>query len=79
MKTKVWWTVCFYFMGTLISVGQGCAMCKAQLETSEDEIGNGLNNGIIYLMIIPYLLLTSILLVFFRGRIVSAFKRYINK
>tara|TARA_B110000211_G_C13700652_1_gene387312 strand:+ start:230 stop:469 length:240 start_codon:yes stop_codon:yes gene_type:complete len=79
MKTKVLWTAFFYFIGTMISIGQGCAMCKAQLETSEDEIGNGLNNGIIYLMIIPYLLLTSILLVFFRGKIVSAFKRYISK
>ena len=69
----------FCLAGTVVSVGQGCAMCKAQLETSEDEIGNGLNNGIIYLMIIPYLLLTGILIIFFRGRITAAFKRYISK
>ncbi|MFI2742026.1 hypothetical protein ACG2LH_04750 [Zhouia sp. PK063] len=35
-----------------------CAMCRAVLETGENQhIGEGINHGIMYLMIIPYLLM----------------------
>lgn len=35
-----------------------CAMCRAALESEEGlEQAKGINNGIIYLMIFPYLLL----------------------
>ena len=37
-----------------------CAMCKATLESdlaSGGTVGKGINNGIIYLMIFPYLLM----------------------
>ena len=34
-----------------------CAMCRAVLETQEDQsVSAGLNDGIIYLMAIPYIL-----------------------
>jgi len=34
-----------------------CAMCRAVLESSRDqEVAKSLNNGIVYLMIIPYVL-----------------------
>jgi len=34
-----------------------CAMCRAVLETQEDQsISAGLNDGIMYLMAIPYIL-----------------------
>lgn len=36
-----------------------CAMCKATLESdlaSGGSVGKGINNGILYLMIFPYLL-----------------------
>ena len=41
---------------------QGCAMCKAVVESEQtfggsQSIGNGLNTGILYLMATPYLLL----------------------
>jgi len=33
-----------------------CAMCRAVLETQEDQsVSAGLNDGIIYLMAIPYI------------------------
>ena len=33
-----------------------CAMCRAVLESQEDQsISEGLNDGIIYLMAIPYI------------------------
>ncbi len=53
-----------------------CAMCKASA-TSAQEVGNtsinGLNNGILYLMGIPYILL----LLFFRNHIKNLFKEII--
>ena len=38
-----------------------CAMCRAVLETEEGQgTAKGINNGIIYLMAIPYLLIAGI-------------------
>lgn len=35
-----------------------CAMCRAVLESEEGQsTAKGINNGIIYLMVIPYLLI----------------------
>jgi hypothetical protein len=63
------------------SVAQ-CAMCKAVAENAQDEAGyglaNGLNNGIIYLMGIPYLLLATLFIVFFRKQI-GGFWRSFNR
>ena len=38
-----------------------CAMCRAVLESEESQsAAEGINNGIIYLMIIPYILVAGI-------------------
>jgi hypothetical protein len=59
-----------------------CAMCKAVAEDAQGESGyglaNGLNNGIIYLMGIPYILLGTLLFVFFRKEI-GGFWRSFNQ
>ena len=34
-----------------------CAMCKAVVETGDMEMAEGVNNGISYLMVFPYLLI----------------------
>jgi len=34
-----------------------CAMCKAVVENGDHKIAEGINSGIIYLMIFPYLFL----------------------
>lgn len=50
---------------------QGCAQCKAQVESSESNelsVGNGLNEGIMILMVAPYVLLAIIPLVIFRKK-----------
>lgn len=48
------------FLLILLSVGEAsaqCSMCRAVLESGEaQETAKGINNGIIYLMAIPYLL-----------------------
>lgn len=53
---------------------QGCSACKAAAETGTDGNGNnvagGLNNGILYLMAVPYVLL----FIFFRKRILAFLK-----
>jgi hypothetical protein len=59
-----------------------CAMCKA---VAEDSINNdgygialGLNNGIMLLMFVPYILLGTLLFVFFRKQIGGFLKSFSN-
>ncbi|MFM9004272.1 MAG: hypothetical protein ACKOSR_02030 [Flavobacteriales bacterium] len=55
-----------------------CAMCRATAESATENvdkgIGEGLNDGIVYLMILPYLLLIISGTVFFRKRIAAFLK-----
>lgn len=62
-------------------LAQGCAMCKAVVESGEgggnifggeQAIGRGLNSGILYLMAVPYVLLFLL----FRKRIVGFVKEF---
>ncbi|NNK88914.1 MAG: hypothetical protein HKO90_11580 [Flavobacteriaceae bacterium] len=44
-----------------------CAMCRAVLESGENQdIGKSVNNGIQYLMIFPYLLIGGLLFIIYR-------------
>lgn len=47
-----------------------CAMCKAVLESNmqsgEDAVGKGINDGIVYIMFVPYILLTVAGIVMYR-------------
>ncbi|WP_378181807.1 hypothetical protein [Aquimarina sp. SS2-1] len=52
-----------------ISLDAQCAMCRAVLESEEgQETARGINNGIVYLMIIPYILMGIIGYVLYRGK-----------
>ena len=55
-----------------------CAMCRATAESATENvdkgIGEGLNDGIVYLMMLPYLLLIISGAVFFRKQIASLLK-----
>ena len=56
---------------------QGCAMCKAVVEGEQtfggpQSIGRGLNNGILYLMATPYVLMFIV----FRKKIVAFVKEF---
>ena len=57
---------------------QGCSQCKMlsdqATEVSEDTFGTNINWGILYLMIIPYLLLIFL----FRNKIKGLFKQLGN-
>ena len=65
--------ILFFLILELHSLAQGCSNCRAQIITSDKEdftVGNGINTGIIFLMIVPYI----ILLFLFRKQLVNIYK-----
>lgn len=51
--------ICFFFIG--ISINAQCAMCRAALSgDSNTKKAEAVNDGIVYLMVIPYLLVVII-------------------
>jgi hypothetical protein len=69
---KAWAIQCMWllsFMAILIIDMSGqCVMCKAVAEDSADDggLGAGLNRGILYLMAVPYILLSALFFVIYR-------------
>ena len=61
-----------------VDVNAQCAMCKANAESASENvdkgIGESLNSGIVYLMGIPYFLLATVAIIFFRKKIAAFFK-----
>jgi hypothetical protein len=57
-----------------------CAMCKAVAESNIDNnsnsVGKGLNTGILYLMLIPYLIIGSIFFFSFKKQIIAYVKGF---
>ncbi|MFY9243382.1 MAG: hypothetical protein WAO74_10165 [Polaribacter sp.] len=45
-----------------------CAMCKAVVENGDQSIAEGVNNGITYLMVFPYLLIGVLFFTIYRYR-----------
>lgn len=43
-----------------------CAMCKAVVENGDISMAEGVNNGITYLMVFPYLLIGVLFFVIYR-------------
>ena len=43
-----------------------CAMCKAVLENGDVDMAEGVNNGISYLMVFPYLLVGGLFYTLYR-------------
>ncbi|WP_297797455.1 hypothetical protein [uncultured Eudoraea sp.] len=56
MKIKGHILLILSFMLPWLSTAQ-CAMCRAVLESQDDNsMAEGINNGIVYLMAVPYIL-----------------------
>lgn len=59
MKRKIFlliFTFCFS-----VFVQAQCAMCRAVLESGEDQsAAEGINDGIMFLMVVPYILVAAI-------------------
>lgn len=45
-----------------------CAMCKAVVENGDVSMAEGVNNGITYLMVFPYLLIGVLFFTLYRYR-----------
>lgn len=68
MKRELGIFVILFLFATVSSEAQ-CAMCRAVLESEESgEAAKGINNGIIYLMLFPYLLIGGIGYFIYRSR-----------
>jgi len=68
MKTKTLY-ISILFLLFAISVDAQCAMCRAVLESEEgQQTAKGINNGIVYLMIVPYVLIGVIGYVMYRNK-----------
>ncbi|MCB0430561.1 MAG: hypothetical protein H6585_12870 [Flavobacteriales bacterium] len=55
-----------------------CAMCKAIVESNSSSGGSmvdGLNGGILYLMAVPYIMLTLLGVLFFRKSLAAKFRK----
>lgn len=52
--------IILFFTISFVSNAQ-CAMCKAVVESGDLSEAEGLNSGILYLMIFPYLLVGTLL------------------
>jgi hypothetical protein len=59
MKRKL--SLIFFSLVFLLQTSAQCAMCRAVLESEEGQsTAEGINDGIMYLMAIPYLLVAGI-------------------
>ncbi|MFK5982995.1 MAG: hypothetical protein QM499_08785 [Flavobacteriaceae bacterium] len=60
MKHKIYILLILIFLAIIPAEAQ-CAMCRAVLESDESgQAAKGINNGIMYLMIFPYLLIAGV-------------------
>lgn len=66
MKKTVWIIVGLVLLFPQLSEAQ-CAMCRAVLESGEDTaVAEGINDGIVYLMAVPYLLIGALFYFIYR-------------
>ena len=63
-KSKLFYLIIFFIVMMFDLSFSQCSMCRAVLESSENEaMAKGINNGIAYLAFIPYLIV--FVLIFF--------------
>jgi hypothetical protein len=68
MKLRILLILLFLLIAVVPAEAQ-CAMCRAVLESEEKgQAAAGINNGIIYLMIFPYLLIGGVGYAIYRMR-----------
>lgn len=66
MKKTVWIIVVLVSLFPQLSEAQ-CAMCRAVLESGENTaVAEGINDGIVYLMAVPYLLIGALFYFIYR-------------
>ncbi len=62
----------FFIIFSLSFVFKGlaqCAMCKAVVESGDAQMAEGLNNGILFLMAFPYILIGTLFYFLYKYKI----------
>ena len=68
-KTFILIVTWFAILFTHIKTRAQCAMCRAVLESEDGQrTAEGINNGITYLMVIPYILVAIVGYQIYKGR-----------
>ena len=78
MVRKIVLLVALLFIG-ILSADSQCVMCRAVAEDASQQdglVGAGINNAILYLMGIPYILLGILAFVFFKKKIGLKFDKF---
>ncbi|WP_044203506.1 hypothetical protein [Flammeovirga sp. OC4] len=69
MLKKIFLSIAISILST-VSLFAQCAMCRATVENNISDgssaVGAGLNNGILYLMVMPYIIISSIVYLWYR-------------
>lgn len=61
------WIVLISILALFVIDSQAqCSMCRAVVENNADNLGKGLNNGILYLMGFPYIIMVIVGVILFR-------------
>jgi len=69
MYKRALYIALFLFLISMLDAEAQCAMCRAVLESDEDTSkAEGINNGIVYLMAFPYILVGVIGYIIYRNR-----------
>ena len=66
MHKKNFFILLILFVIPVKTVVAQCAMCKAVVENGNASMAEGVNNGITYLMIFPYILVGVLLFAIYR-------------
>ena len=73
MKKIVIFTFVFFIAQTAVQAQ--CSMCRAVVESNSDNLAEGFNNGIVYLMTFPYLALVVMVYYLFK-KVMNDNKKY---
>lgn len=61
MKNNFTFFIILIFLFCFIEINAQCSMCRAVLQSEEaQETAKGINNGILYLMALPYILVALV-------------------
>ncbi|MCF6297474.1 MAG: hypothetical protein L3J08_05760 [Flavobacteriaceae bacterium] len=61
------WIYILFFLFFAQVISAQCAMCRAVVEQGGEEAAEGINSGIIYLMIFPYLIIGAAIFFLYRS------------
>jgi hypothetical protein len=61
------------------AVSAQCSMCRAVPTSNHNHgghVADGLNTGIVYLLIIPYIIISGLIIYFFREQLLAKWKSF---